>query len=234
MLHANMPEMQSAKLSRAKPGPSTVRFLDISEIRDDVVVLKDGTVRAVLSVSSINFALKADNEQEAIIAAYVGFLNLIDHPVQVMIQSRKFNIEPYLNELNAREKIISNELLRAQLRDYRAFVEQLVKSGEAMSKKFFVVIPFDPVTEKKKNFWTRISEVLSPGAAIKLKEKQFQERKEGLVQRVTNVIGALSAMSLTVTMLDTQTLIELYYSFYNPVASETQKLPDANEVRIEN
>lgn len=234
MFHENMPEMQSAKLSRAKPGPSTVRFLDISEIRDDVVVLKDGTVRAVLAVSSINFALKAENEQEAIISAYVGFLNLIDHPVQVMIQSRKFNIEPYLNELNAREKIISNELLRAQLRDYRAFVEQLVKSGEAMSKKFFVIVPYDPITEKKKNFWTRMGEVLSPAAAIKLKEKQFQERKEGLIQRVTNVIGALSAMSLTVTMLDTQTLIELYYSFYNPVASETQKLPDANEVRIEN
>jgi len=228
-----MAEMQSSKLAKGKPGPSTVRFLDISEIRDDVVVLKDGTVRAVLAVSSVNFALKADTEQEAIVSAYVGFLNMLDHPIQVMIQSRKFNIEPYLNELNSREKQITNELLRAQLRDYRSFVSQLVKSGEAMSKKFFVIVPFDPLTEKKKNFWLRMGEVIKPAAAIKLKEKQFIERKEGLVQRVTNVVGGLSAMGLTVTMLDTQALIELYYSFYNPIAAETQKLPDVNEVRIE-
>jgi hypothetical protein len=228
-----MPEMQSAKLAKGKPGPSTVRFLDISEIRDDVVVLKDGTVRAVLSVSSVNFILKGETEQEAIIEAYVGFLNILDHPLQVMIQSRKFNIEPYLNELNAREKEIGNELLRAQLRDYRSFVSQLVLSGEAMSKKFFVVVPYDPLTEKKKNFFSRMGEILSPAAAIKLKEKQFVERKEGLIQRVTNVVGGLSAIGLKVQMLDTQTLIQLYYSFYNPIASETQKLPDVNEVRIE-
>ena len=228
-----MPEMQSAKLAKGKPGPSTVRFLDISEIRDDVVVLKDGTVRAVLSVSSVNFILKGETEQEAIIEAYVGFLNILDHPLQVMIQSRKFNIEPYLNELNAREKEIGNELLRAQLRDYRSFVAQLVLSGEAMSKKFFVVVPYDPVTEKKKNFFSRMGEILSPAAAIKLKEKQFTERQDGLMPRGTNVVGGLSAIGLKVQMLDTQTLIQLYYSFYNPIASETQKLPDVNEVRIE-
>ena len=92
-----MPEMQSPKLARSKPGPSTVRFLDIAEIRDDTVVLKDGTLRAVVLVSSINFALKSEDEQEAIISAYVSFLNSLEHPIEVVIQSRKLNIDAYMS-----------------------------------------------------------------------------------------------------------------------------------------
>ena len=110
-----MPEMQSAKLTKGKPGPSTVRFLDIAEIRDDTVVLRDGTLRAVLLVSSINFALKSEDEQEAIIAAYVSFLNMLEHPIEIVIQSRKLNIDGYMAELAQKEREQSNELLRANM-----------------------------------------------------------------------------------------------------------------------
>jgi hypothetical protein len=226
-------EMQSKKLAKPKPGPSTTRFLDIAEIRDDVVVLKDGTIRAVLLVSSINFALKSEDEQEAIIGAYVSFLNALDHPIQIVIQSRKLNIEKYLFELKDREKGQTNELLRAQIVDYQGFIKELVELGEIMSKRFYVVVPYDPFTAKRKGFFSRVAEILRPGAAIKLREKQFQERKAGLMLRLNNIIGSLGSMSLAVSQLDTQTLIELYYSVYNPQTGETQKLADIDKLQIE-
>jgi hypothetical protein len=228
-----MPEMQSKKLAKPKPGPSTTRFLDIAEIRDDVVVLKDGTLRAVLLISSINFALKSEDEQEAIISAYVSFLNALEHPLQVVIQSRKLNIDKYIDELKERERTQTNELLRAQIQDYRGFVKQMVDIGEIMTKRFYIVVPYDPFTAKHKSFFKRLGEALSPGAAIKLKEKQFKERKDGLMLRLSNIISGLASMSLQVNQLDTQSLIELYYSVYNPQVAETQKLPNVNTIQVD-
>ncbi len=225
--------MQAAKLAKGKPGPSTVRFLDIAEIRDDTVVLRDGTLRAVLLVSSVNFALKSEDEQEAIISAYVSFLNMLEHPIEVVIQSRKLNIDKYVSDLVAREREQTNMLLRAQIADYRVFVRDLVELGEIMNKRFYIVVPFDPFTAKHKSFWTRLREIFSPGVAIKLREKQFQDRKAGLDLRVDRIMGGLQSMGLTAAVLNTQTLIELYYSVYNPVANETQKLADVNKLQIE-
>jgi len=225
--------MQSAKLTKAKPGPSTVRYLDIAEIRDDVVVLKDGTMRAVLNVTSINFALKSEEEQEAIIGAYVSFLNNLDHPLQVVIQSRKLNIDKYLHELKEREKTQTNELLRLQIVDYRSFIDEFISLGEIMNKQFYLVVPFDPLTAKKKGFFTRLREIITPGVVIKLREKQFLERKDQLVARVARVVSGLGSMGLQATMLDTQTLIELYYAVYNPQVSQIQKLTDINKLQVE-
>jgi len=228
-----MPEMQSPKLAKAKPGPSTVRYLDIAEIRDDTVVLKDGTLRAVVLVSSINFALKSEDEQEAIISAYVSFLNSLEHPIEVVIQSRKLNIDAYLEQLTQKEREQTNELLRAQITDYRAFIKDLVELGEIMNKRFYIVVPFDPFTAKNKSFWSRFREILSPGVAIKLRDKQFQDRKGGLELRLNRIMGGLQSMGLSAATLNTQTLIELYYSALNPSAGETQKLADLNKLQVD-
>lgn len=225
--------MQSAKMTKGKPGPSTVRFLDIAEVRDDTVVLRDGTLRAVLLVSSINFALKSEDEQEAIISAYVSFLNMLEHPIEIVIQSRKLNIDKYMTELMQKERDQANPLLRAQIGDYRAFVHDLVEMGEIMNKRFYIVVPFDPFTAKHKSFWTRLREIFSPGVAIKLREKQFQDRREGLQLRVDRILGGLQSMGLAAEPLNTQTLIELYYSVYNPISNETQKLADINKLQVE-
>src|SRR3989338_3158531 len=112
--------MQSKKLAKPKPGPSTERFLDIAEIREDMVLLKDGTVRAVLMVSSVNFALKSEDEQQALIQSYMQFLNGLDHPLQVVIHSRKMNIDAYIAALQEQYRVQKNELLRAQIQDYMA------------------------------------------------------------------------------------------------------------------
>ena len=223
------------KLAKSKPGPPTQRYLDIAEIREDVVIMKDGTLRAVLLVSSINFALKSEDEQQAIIQGYMQFLNGLDHPLQVVIQSRRMNIDGYLGKLKQQEGTIHNELLKTQIRDYMSFVQELVELGEIMQKQFFVVIPYDPLAghEKGKSFMVRLQASLSPAKIIKLNVKQFNERRQALLQRVANISDGLLSMGLQVAMLDTQGLIELYYTCYNPQILDTQKLVDTQQLRVE-
>jgi hypothetical protein len=225
--------MKSKKLAKAKPGPSTEKYLDIAEIRDDMVILKDGTVRSVLLVSSINFALKSTEEQEAIIQAYITFLNSLEYPVQIVVQSRKMNINGYMDRLKEQERTIDNDLLRGQIADYRNFVNELVELGQIMQKMFYVVIPYDPLSDKKKNFWNRLTEALSPAAAAKLNKKQLGDRIERISRRTEITIGQLGSMGLTSARLDTQGLIEMYYNIYNPDLQETEKLPDINKVQFE-
>ncbi len=122
-----------AKTAKPKVGPPTQRFLDIAEIREDCVVMKDGTLRGVLMVSSINFALKSEDEQQATIQGYMQFLNGLEHTIQISIQSRKMNIDAYMNKLKEQEDKITNELLKSQIRDYMTFVKELVDLGDIMS-----------------------------------------------------------------------------------------------------
>jgi hypothetical protein len=225
--------MQSKKLRKPKPGPSTEKFLDIAEIRDDMVLLKDGTVRAVLLVSSINFALKSMDEQEAIIQAYMTFLNSLEYPIQIVIQSRRMNIDAYMDRLIEQQRTIKNDLLRNQIADYRAFVLELVELGQIMQKMFYIVVPYDPLTNKKKNFWTRFSEAISPAAAANLNKKQLADRIEQLSRRVEISQGQLNSMGLASVRLDTQGLIELYYNVYNPDLFETEKLMDVSKIQFE-
>ena len=225
--------MQSKKLAGTKPGVATKHRLDIAEVREDCVILKDGTLRAVLLVSSINFALKSEEEQNAIIAAYVSFLNALEFPLQIVIQSRKLNIDAYLSRLKQTEKEQTNELLKIQIADYREYVKELVEMGDIMSKRFYAVVPYDPLSDKRKGFWSRLNEVLRPGAAIKLGSERFKKRRRDLFARVEHVQMLLSSMGLTSVILDTQSLIELYYNLYNPELMETEKMADKDKLRVE-
>lgn len=226
--------MAKNKLAKPKAGPPTQRFLDIAEIREDVVVMKDGTLRAVLMVSSINFALKSEDEQQATIQGYMQFLNGLEHPIQVSIQSRKMNIDGYLNKLKAQEDTIANELLKTQIRDYMSFVRELVDLGEIMQKRFFVVIPFDASDSgMTKGFFSRLSGAFSPASIIKLNAKQFKERKEALGARVANISGGLQSMGLQVIGLDTQGLIELYYDAYNPDVMDHQQMTEIDNLQVD-
>ncbi len=226
----HMPEMQSKQLAKSKPGPSTQQYLDIAEIRDDMVILKDGTVRSVLLVSSINFALKSSDEQEAIIQGYMTFLNGLEFPIQIVIQSRKMNIDAYMNKLAEQQKKTTNDLLRTQIADYRSFVNELVDLGQIMQKRFYLVVPYDPITNKRKNFFARLSEALSPTAAANLNQKQIADRIEQLSRRSEMITGQLGSMGLSSVRLDTQALIQLYYEVYNPDLFDTEHLSDSNQV----
>jgi len=213
--------------------PSTQRYLPIAEIRDNAVVLKDGSVRAVLLVSSVNFALKSSEEQTATVQGYISFLNSLDFPLQIVIQSRRFIIDHYLADLAAREKTQMNDLLRIQMADYRQFIQELVSLGEIVSKRFYVAIPYSPVSDKNKSLLSRVSDTFALSRIVRLKEARFREYRMGLDKRVAHIRSGLVAMGIAAAELDTQSLIELFYATYNPDVAMTEKVPDVGKVEIE-
>ncbi|MDO8582227.1 MAG: TraC family protein [bacterium] len=224
--------MQSKKLAGAKP-PSTQKYLDIAGIRDDIVIMKDGSLRAVLLTSSLNFALKSEDEQNAVISNYVSFLNSFDFPLQIVIQSRKLNIDAYLEKLKTMEKEQTNELLRVQTREYRQFVEELLTMERIMAKRFYVVVPYSPFSDAQKGFFSRLSEALKAAAILRLTETKFQERRRELLGRVNLIATGLQSMGLNAIPLTTQSLIELYYNTYNPDVSEQERLAPIEKMRVE-
>jgi hypothetical protein len=213
--------------------PSTQKYLDIVEIRDGVVILNDGTLREVILCSSVNFALKSEDEQNALIGSYMEFLNALDNPIQIIIQSRALDIDNYLRRLRESEKKQTNELLKDQISGYIEYIQELVKIGEIMTKKFFIVVPFDPLGAKNKSFWTRLTETINPSKQISIKREKFTAYKRELDLRVGNIQSNLKSMGLDNVVLDTQGLIELYYNVYNPKTSQNQRLGDVSQLRIE-
>ena len=218
---------------RAKAATPTQQYLDILEIRDDTVVLKDGTLRGVILVSSINFSLKSDEEQDAVIEAYTQFLNTIDYPLQIVIQSRRLDIDEYLEVLQQTEAKQTNELLKIQTRDYRQFVAELVQIADIMTKRFYVVVPYSPKVDRPARFFSRLFDIFAPTSTIHLKQKQFEDFRRELFKRVDATMNALDSAGLKSVLLDTQSLIELYYNSYNPETSRQQKLQEVSKLSLE-
>lgn len=221
------------KLAKPKVGPPTTQYLDVVEVRDNVVVMRDGTLRAVLLCSSINFALKSEDEQNATIQAYVGFLNSLDFSFQIVIQSRKLNIDGYLSKLQEAEKQQPNELLRVQIGEYVSYIKELVSLGDIMTKRFFVVVPYNPHSDKRRSFWERFTSVISAARSVKLSREDFTRYAEALERRISFVTQGLASLSVSAARLDTQSLIELYYTTYNPDVREQEKLVDVTKLQVE-
>ncbi len=213
--------------------PSSQQHIPFAEIRDNVVIMKDGTLRAVLLISSLNFALKSEDEQNGIVSGYVQFLNSLDFELQIVVQSRKLNIEKYLGKLDQLARQQNNELLRKQTVSYRAFVASLVQNADIMDKKFFVVVPFSPFSKKKKSFFSRLQEVVSPASIVKMNQAKFEKYVVELDRRVGSVAAGLQAINLEVRRLDTQALIELYYNTYNPISKQRQRIHDLGGLQID-
>ena len=223
----------SKTLAKKPTKISTQQFLNILEIRDNTVILKDGTLRAVVLVSSINFALKSEDEQGAVIQGYVQFLNSLDFPLQILIQSRKLDIDEYLERLKTVEKEQTNELLKMQTGEYRQYIAELVKLADIMSKRFYMVIPFARGSIKSKGFIASLKESLSPSSEVGVKKKKFEQHRVELFKRVEYIVDGLSTIGLKAVTLDTQGLIELFYNTYNPGTYDQQKLVDVNKLNIE-
>lgn len=212
---------------------STQQYLDIAEIKENTVVMKDGTLRAVLLVSSINFALKSEDEQNAVIESYIRFLNNLSFTLQIVIQSRELDIDNYLQYLKGKEKEQTNKLLKVQTADYIEYIKELTSLGKIMNKRFYIIVPYDPLTDKHKGFFSLIGEAMRPATIIKLKEKTFRQYQDMLERRIESVAAGLESMGVAVARLDTQSLIELYYKTYNPETAKNQNLVDLEKIRVE-
>lgn len=214
-----------------KPETSTQKYLSIDTIQDSVVILKDGGLRAVLMTSSINFDLKSSDEQDAIIYAYQNFINSLDFPLQIQVSSRVLNINGYINYLSEFQQTQQNELLRLQIGEYSQFIQELVSEANIVNKTFYIVIPFDPI-EVKEGFLDKLSNAMNPKIAIRYTKEDFEKYKTQLWQRVNGVMYGLKRAGIYMTPLNTQELIELYYSFYNPDSRPTEYLHDLSELDI--
>lgn len=200
-------------------------FVPIKEIRDGIVVLKDGGLRGVLLVNAINLSLKAAEEQEATIFQFQNFLNTIDFSVELVVQSRRMDIRPYLQLLNERLLQQKEELLRVQTRMYIEYIRFFTEEYDIMKKHFFVVIPYSAALaqKQKKNFVDKIFGGIrsSKKKAIKGEEEHFEAKRLQLEQRMNVVKQGLMSLGLEIENLDTEALVDLYYSLYNP--GDTQK-----------
>ena len=217
---------------------STEKFVNIATIRNDCVILKDGSLRAVLMVSGINFDLLSDTEQEVIINAYQNLLNSLDFSLQILVHSRKVNMDNYLETIKHIGEKEENELLRLQIEEYYNFIDELVKSTNIMVKRFYIVIPYSssPIISATSGGLVSIFDKLpfgkktTPQEESQKKELDFENQKMQLYYRVSAVMSALKPMGLNAIRLRTPELVELYYNFYNPEKQERKNLAIASEL----
>ncbi|MEK7502845.1 MAG: hypothetical protein AAB556_00175 [Patescibacteria group bacterium] len=209
------------------------QIVNIDEIRDGVLILKDGSFRVVLMASSLNFALKSADEQMAVVMQYQNFLNSLDFSVQFFVQSRKINIEPYIDTLENAQKKQVNELLKIQVSEYIEFVRTFVRASNIVTKNFYIAVPFSPpfieTGETGKGIFKSLLETLwgkkEGGGKSSVSPQKFEEYKNQLWQRMETVIQGLVRAGVRAVPLNTEELIELFYGLYNPGELEKGKPP---------
>lgn len=206
----------------------------IKEIREGVVILKNRAMRTIIMTSSLNFALKSNEEQTAIVLQYQNFLNSLDFTIQFYVQSRNLNIKPYLETLKEREKRQTNELLRVQTREYMDFIEEFVSATKIVSKTFYVVVPYSPTLFETKtspaiDFMNKLFKPEATAAKKPAVQGRFEEHKVQLQQRTATVLQGLSRFGVRGVPLNTEELIELFYGLYNPGDLGQSQIPEHGE-----
>ena len=224
------PEMQS-NLSSNKPQASTQAYLDIAEIKEGTIIMRDGSLRAVLVVSSINFSLKSAQEQNALINSYQNFLNGLEFPIQILMQSRKLDIHPYLDKLRSVMQQQTNELLRMQTQEYVEYIGKLIEFASIMNKTFYVIIPLTTIAVKT-GFMSRISNLFNPAAEITLKKQDFEKGRDELLKRINQITSGLAGMGMKTIGLNTEELVELMYNSYNLNTASPIKIKSIEEINM--
>lgn len=196
---------------------ATQDFVPISEVRDGVIMLKNGELRAIVLANSVNLSLKSDDEQKATILQFQNFLNSLDFPIQMSVQSRRLDIRPYLLQLENRMKAQTEPLLKIQTKEYIDFIRNFTESVSIMTKSFFVVVPYthnrlssdtsilDKILGKKNKEELRAAEQLD-----------FEEKRSQLEQRVAVIQQGLSRCGINSAQLDTEAVVEVFYKVFNP------------------
>jgi type IV secretory pathway VirB4 component len=216
----------------ARSGKSTQNTLLISEIKDGVVVMRDGSMRGVILGSAINYDLMSPQEQEGVEYAYQGFLNSLHFPVQIVIRSQKLDVAGYLEKLQGLRNEQPNDLLGTLMEDYIANIRSLVDEVNIMDKQFYVVVPYFPplFEEKKINLIEGLKAAFQPPPVISVAEEDFRKFKQELSQRMALAASGMSQMGIRAISLGTQELVDLYYGWYNPDVAANQKLIDTSQI----
>jgi type IV secretory pathway VirB4 component len=210
----------------APASKATQEFVPVKEVRDGVLILKDGSMRSILIASSVNFALKSTDEQQAIIYQFQNFFNSLDFSVQISVQSRKLDIRPYVNLLENRQKEQTDDLMKIQIKEYIEFIKTFTDEVDIMTKNFYVVIPYTPPALEV------------GGGVLKKKEKDtkkqtenFEEDRIQLDQRVSVVEQGLTRCGIRTVQLGTEEIIEVFYKIFNP--GDVEKSMDLDLTQIQ-
>jgi len=190
-------------------GLPTQDFIPIESIRDGVIILKNGEYRSVIMTSSINLSLKSDDEQSAIYLQFQNLLNTLEFSVQIFIQSRRLDIRPYLSVLEKRRGDVKEDLLRVQIAEYIDFIKKFTDESNIMTKHFFIVVPYTPISS------------ITPSKGLSLSSSQkggdtFTQSKTQLDQRVSVITQGLSRFGVRSAILSTEETVELFYKEFNP------------------
>ena len=182
---------------------ATQKFVPISEIRNGIVILNNGSMRAVLSSSSLNLSLKSADEQTATISGFQTFLNSLDFNIQIFLQSKRLDIRNYLNILRQREKEVVEDLLKIQIREYMDFVQKFTEQQAIMTKSFYIVVPYDVPS-------------VTGFSVGRMSDQEFLKNYNSLLQRVNIVKSTLTSLGLKIELTQTEDLVQLYYKIFNP------------------
>jgi hypothetical protein len=221
-------------MQNAKSAQPSQDFVPIEQIRDGIVVLRDGSVRAILMASSINLTLKSADEQAAILGQFQNFLNSLDFSFQISIQSRALDIRPYLTLLEGRYNDQQSELMKIQVREYIDFVSRFVSTSSIMNKAFYLVIPYNPVVIVNEKGVGGLQGLLSAnkGEQKNISPEVFEEYRSQMEQRISIVVSGLGRTGIRVAQLGTEEVIELYYRLFN-IGEMHRQIPSSDMATLQ-
>lgn len=233
-----LPTGSGTQATPAKPAanPNTAQnSLQIAEVRENMVIMRDGSFRAVVACKSINFDLMSSREREGIEYSYQNFLNSLYFPAQIFIRSQRVDIGPYIDRLVSMRRNQDNMLLGVLMDDYINFIDVLSQEANIMDKSFFIVVPFYPagdltdLRDQAKGFFGKLF-AKPPSETIKIDEASYAKAKDEIGNRVNAVMSGLFQMGVKSVQLNTKELGELYYNIYNPDTAVREPLGDFDSV----
>ncbi len=196
---------------------ATQEFVPIKEVRDGVIVLKDGGLRAIILANSVNLSLKSDDEQKATILQFQSFLNTLDFAIQISVQSRRLDIRPYLLLLEDRIKVQNEPLLKLQTKEYIEFIRKFTEDVSIMTKSFFIVIPYThTILKSDSGIWKRLFARKNKEEAKMASQEDFEEKRSQLEERVSVIQQGLSRCGIKSAQLGTEEIVEVFYKVFNP------------------
>lgn len=219
---------QPAKATPKNPN-STQSTLQLSEVRDNMVIMLDGSFRAVIACKSINFDLMSEREREGVEYSYQNFLNSLNFPVQILVRSQRVDIGPYIDKLLDVRRNQDNMLLGVLMDDYINFIDILAQEANIMEKTFYIVVPFFPkgdaanLLEQGKGFFGKLF-ARPQNTITRIDAASYQKAKDEIKNRVDAVMAGMFQIGVQCAQLDTKSLGELYYNFYNPDTAVRQPL----------
>jgi hypothetical protein len=207
-------------MSAKKPTASTQQHLDIADIRDDIVILKNGNAVVILQTNAVNFDLLSEREQDAMIFAYAALLNSLTYPIQILVRSKKVDISSYLNLLADARTKATNPRVGQQIELYGSFIRDLVTKNQVLDKKFYVVIPYASLTITQA---LTLPSLLKKSEPVEDKWHTLEKAKVNLGPKIEHLTKQIARIGVHARMLKTEELVEFFYDLYNPETSREQK-----------